>query len=140
MSTYTFAFVIGNYSRVHNKHRRFSVLQPKWSQPSDASLALHTALSAVERYEKRLGINYTLPKLDLIAVPESEAGAMENWGLVTFEPQKLLIYPEYSSENDKYMVASTISHELAHQFFGNLDTLEWWNMLWLNEGMATFFE
>lgn len=138
MSTYTFAFVIGEYSI--STYKKFSIICPIFTELSDINFSLHVALSSMQKYEKLLGIKYTLPKLDLIAIPESAAGAMENWGLVTFAPETLMVYPEYSSEDDKYYVASTISHELSHQFFGNLDTTQWWNTIWLNEGIATYFE
>lgn len=137
MSTYTFAFVIGEYKLL--SHNTISILFPTFQTSISSEFALQVAKASITQYEKVLGIKYNLPKLDLIAVPESEAGAMENWGLVTFEPQALFTYP-ISSEDDKYYVASTVAHELSHQFFGNIDTTGWWNTLWLNEGIATFFE
>jgi len=139
MSTYTFAFVIGEYSTCVANKRRLSVISyPEMLGTTD--LALHVGVSSMETYEKILNIKYTLPKLDLIMVPESDAGAMENWGLVTFRKSGLTVYDKYSSESDKFYVADTISHELAHQFFGNLCTTNWWDTIWLNEGIATYFE
>jgi glutamyl aminopeptidase len=139
MSTYTFAFVIGEYNSITTENKRYSIIVPPGDE--DASkLALHVAIKSMKAFEDTLRLKYSLPKLDLIMVPESSAGAMENWGLVTFRPSDLLIYNNYSSESDKDYVVATISHELSHQFFGNLCTTKWWDTIWLNEGIATYFE
>jgi len=139
MSTYTLAFVIGEYALSLAKNRVLSVIAPP-NNSNLTELALHVAVHSMDIYEKVLNMKYTLPKLDLIAIPDSAAGAMENWGLVTFRPSALLIYDKYSSELDKDYVADTVAHELAHQFFGNLCTTKWWSTIWLNEGIATYFE
>jgi len=139
MSTYTFAFVIGEYNSLIALDKPYAVVAPPGN--ADASqFGLHVGVKSMEAYEDILGIKYSLPKLDLIMVPESAAGAMENWGLVTFRPAALLTYTDYSAETDKDYVAAVVSHELAHQFFGNLCTTKWWNTIWLNEGIATYFE
>lgn len=140
MSTYLVAIVVGEYDVVERDIEsgvKVRVFTPK-GRSIQGEFALDVASRALPYYSDYFQIPYPLPKLDLISVPDFSAGAMENWGLVTFRESLLLVDPVQSSAQNKQRVMLVIAHELAHQWFGNLVTMMWWTHLWLNEGYANF--
>ncbi|XP_048435335.1 aminopeptidase M1 [Pyrus x bretschneideri] len=140
MSTYLVAVVVGLFDYVED-HTSDGVKVRVYCQVGKADqgkFALHVAVKTLELYKDYFAVPYPLPKLDMVAIPDFSAGAMENYGLVTYRETALLFDEQHSAAVNKQWVATVVAHELAHQWFGNLVTMEWWTHLWLNEGFATW--
>lgn len=134
-STYLLAFIIGelNYIETNSFRLPVRVYAPKGQNIEHGRFSLELAAKTLEFYEKTFDSEFPLPKMDMVAIPDFSAGAMENWGLITYRVVDLLIDEKVSGAAVKQRVAEVVQHELAHQWFGNLVTMDFWDGLWLNE-------
>ncbi|XP_054001864.1 putative aminopeptidase-2 [Hylaeus anthracinus] len=137
MSTYLVALVVSDFDRTASE------MNAVWSRPNavlQAQFAVSVMSPLVTYYDNLLEIPYQLPKLDMVALPDFASGAMENWGLLTYKERNVLYDAEESTASTKQSIANVISHEITHQWFGNLVSPLWWTYTWLNEGFARYFQ
>ncbi|PKB80163.1 MAG: hypothetical protein BZY88_09580 [SAR202 cluster bacterium Io17-Chloro-G9] len=143
MSTYLLAFVVGDLVSIHADYSGpgISTNVGVWTTRGNeekGQFALDTSVKLLSFFNEYFDIPYPLEKLDHIAIPDFAAGAMENWGAITYRETALLVDPVNSSAGTRQRVAEVVAHEMAHMWFGDLVTMEWWDDLWLNESFASW--
>lgn len=141
-STYLIAFIISDFEYLASGPNA-AIPHRAISRPNALGLN-HVVLDAGERIldaiAEYVGVEYTLPKMDQVAIPDFSAGAMENWGLVTYREERFFFNESINTHTYYTSLITVIAHEFGHQWFGNLVSPSWWTYIWLNEGFANLFE
>jgi aminopeptidase N len=141
MSSYLFVLAAGELDRLSGDADGVAVgVVTTRGKSGQGRYALDSAIELLKYYNDYFGVKYPLPKLDLIAIPGGFGGAMENWGGITFFESRLLFDPQSTSPGARRGIFIVLAHEMAHQWFGDLVTMAWWDNLWLNEGFATWMQ
>ena len=140
MSTYLLAFVVGDLKSIEQRASGGTLIRV-WTtagKEEQGRFALEVSARLLEYFNDYFGIPYPLEKLDHLAIPDFAAGAMENWGAITYRETAILVDRETSSAATRQRVAAIVAHEMAHMWFGDLVTMAWWSDLWLNESFASW--
>lgn len=139
MSTYLVAFVVSDFAYKQSGNQRVYA-RPYYIDYGDGDFALEVAVPMLEALEEYTEIPYSLEKMYQISIPHFSAGAMENWGLVTYRESYLMYNKTTTTTSTKQSIELVIAHEYVHQWFGDLVSPQWWNYIWLNEGFARYLQ
>lgn len=142
MSTYLVAFVVCDYAFVTKKTSNevpVTVYAPR-NLLNETNFAMDVAIRTIDFFEEFLMVPYPLPKQDLVAITDFESSSMENWGLITYRGNGILYESHESTTSEHQNIAISVTHELAHQWFGNLVSIRWWSDLWIHEGLNRYLE